>query len=60
MTDQETVLLALDEAGKIISQYLEPGPRDAVKSIDRLIAILDNQEFARAIKRMSGGLKVVK
>ena len=33
-------------------EYLEPRPRDADKTITRLIAVLDTQELARAIDRL--------
>jgi len=29
------------EAGRIISEYIEPGPRDAEQTLTRLIAVLD-------------------
>jgi hypothetical protein len=53
MKDQEIVLKTLNEAGAIISDYLEPGmQRDPVATIDRLIRVLDNQSLAEAITRL--------
>jgi hypothetical protein len=61
MTDQAIVISILNEAGLIISEYLEPGrPRDAVATVNELIAILDNQELAGALRRMDRGLRAVK
>ena len=62
MKDQDIVLTALNEAGSIIGEYLEPGSRDPVATINRLIEVLDDQKLAAAIKRMEKGygLKVVK
>jgi hypothetical protein len=62
MKDQDIVLTALKEAGLIIGGYLEPGPRDPIATINRLIAVLDSQKLAAAIERMEKGygLKIVK
>jgi hypothetical protein len=62
MTDQELLILALREAGQILCEYLEPGPRDADETITRLIAVLDSQELALAVARLEKGygLRVVK
>jgi len=49
-------------AGRIIAEYLEPGPRDANETITRLIAVLDRQDLARAMERLDSGygLRVVR
>jgi hypothetical protein len=62
MTDQQLLIGALHEAGWVIAEYLEPGPRDAEKTINKLIAILDRQDLAAAIDRLENahGLRVVK
>ncbi len=61
MTDQERIIIALRDATEIIGDYLEPGPRDAEETINRLIAVLDTQELAAALERVEGhGLRVVK
>jgi hypothetical protein len=62
MTDQELLISTLRKAGKILSEYLEPGPRDADETITQLIAVLDNQDLAGAIDRLEKGhgLRVVK
>ncbi len=36
MTDQELLISALREAGQILCEYLEPGPRNADETITRL------------------------
>jgi hypothetical protein len=38
MTDLQLVISAVREAGRIISEYLEPGARDADETITDLIA----------------------
>jgi hypothetical protein len=62
MKDQDIVVTALKEAGLIIGDYLEPGPKDPLATINRLIEVLDNQKLAAAIERIDEGcgLKVVK
>jgi hypothetical protein len=39
MKDQAIVIEALNEAGQIIAEYLEPGPRNAEATLDRLIDV---------------------
>jgi hypothetical protein len=51
MSDQAIVINALDQAGLIISEYLEPGPRDPVATMDRLIGVL----AAKTSRRRLGG-----
>jgi hypothetical protein len=48
MTDQQLLISAVREAARIISEYIEPGPRDAEESLTQLIAVLDTQDLARA------------
>jgi hypothetical protein len=38
MTDQELLISTLRKAGRIIGEYIEPGPRDAEQTLSRLIA----------------------
>jgi hypothetical protein len=52
MKDQAIVIEALNEAGQIIAEYLEPGPRNAEATLDRLIQTLDNQRLAQALERL--------
>ena len=49
MTDQQTLVIALGEVGRIIAEYLEPGPHDADETIKQLLAVLDNRDLARAL-----------
>ena len=54
MTDQELLISTLRKAGRIIGEYIEPGPRDAEQTLSRLIAVLETQDLARAIERIEG------
>ena len=61
MTDQELILFALKDAGRIIAEHLEAGrPRDPEETVTRLLRTLDRPEISRAIERAERGLQVVK
>ena len=62
MTDQELVLSALRQVGLIIAEHLELGVTDADEVVTRLVAVLDTNELAEAIRRLERGfgLRVVK
>ena len=45
-TDQETVLRAMEDARRILGEYIAPGPRDATRTVHRLIAVLDRDLIA--------------
>jgi hypothetical protein len=50
--DQETILRAVEDARRILGEYIEPGPRDATVTVDRPIAVLDRDDFVHALDRM--------
>jgi hypothetical protein len=37
--DQETVLRAIEDAMRILGEYIQPGKRDAALTVQRLLAI---------------------
>ena len=51
-TDQETVLRAMEDARRVLGEYVAPGPRDATRTVHRLIAVLDRDEVVHALDRM--------
>jgi hypothetical protein len=51
--DQETVLRAIEDARRILGEYKEPGQRDATRTVDRLLAILDRNDVVHALDRMN-------
>ena len=62
MIDVQTLIAALEKAGVIIAEHIEPGrARDPEQTINRLIAVLDTQEVALAMERLNEGfgLRVV-
>jgi hypothetical protein len=62
MTDPQLLLSTVREAGHIIADHLEAGGPSALLTLSRLIAILDNEDLARAVERLEKGhgLRVVK
>jgi hypothetical protein len=50
--DQDTVLRAIEDARRILEEYIAPGPRDATGTVHRLITVLDRDEVVHAIDRM--------
>jgi hypothetical protein len=62
LTDQQLLVFAVRAAGRIIAEYLEPGALGAEETLSRLIAVLDNEDLARAVEQLEKGqgLRVVK
>lgn len=63
MTDQKLLISAVRKAGHILAEHIEPGAsRNADETIAQLVAVLDNEDLARAIERLdkSHGLRVMK
>jgi hypothetical protein len=55
VTDQELVLDAVKKLNLIVSEYLKPGSgKDAQKTIDILIFILQDQALAHAMAKLEG------
>ena len=44
-----TLKNAVKQAGDILADYLQPGPRDCEETLDRLIIALDNEAVASAV-----------
>jgi hypothetical protein len=51
--DQDTVLRALENARRILGEYIALGPRDATRTVERLLTVLDRNEVVLALDRMS-------
>jgi hypothetical protein len=63
MTDQQILVDAIEKAGLVISDHIDPWRvSDPEQTINRLIAVLDTQEVAGAVARLKAGfgLKVVR
>jgi hypothetical protein len=64
MTDQDVVIAAIEEAQRILAEYIEPGPYARLPdvTIDRLLSVLDRRDVISALHRLKAGygLHVVK
>lgn len=45
--DMETVLAAVELARHILGEYIEPGPRDAAVTLERLMMTLDDEDLVK-------------
>jgi len=50
--DEDTVLKAIEDARRILGEYIAPGPRDAAQTVHRLLAVLDTEKVVRALDRV--------
>ena len=50
--DLETVLAAVELARHILGEYIEPGPRDAAATVQRLLGALDDRDVIKALDRL--------
>ena len=64
MTDQDIVIAAIEEAQRILAEYIEPGQtlRLPDVTINRLLSVLDRRDVVSALTRLKAGygLRVVK
>jgi hypothetical protein len=51
--DQDTLVRAIEDARRILGEYIEPGPRDAMQTIERLLAVLDRDDLVHALDRIN-------
>jgi hypothetical protein len=50
--DQDTLIRAIEDARRILGEYIEPGPRDPKVTVERLIAVLDRNDVVHALDRI--------
>jgi hypothetical protein len=50
--DQDTLIRAVEDARRILAEYIEPGPRDATRTVERLMAVLDRNDIVHALDRI--------
>ena len=46
--DQDTLIRAVEDARHILGEYLERGPRDATRTVEHLLAVLDRNDVVYA------------
>ena len=49
--DQDTLIRAVEDARRILGN-IEPGPRDATRTVERLLAVLDRNDVVHALDRI--------
>jgi hypothetical protein len=50
--DQDTLIRAVEDARRILGEYIEPGSRDPTRAVHRLFAVLDRDEVLHALDRL--------
>jgi len=62
MTDQDLIIEAIEEAQRILPEYIETGPRDTAATVKALLDVLDRRDGVAALNRLKAGygLRVVK
>ena len=50
--DQDTLVRAVEDARRILGEYKAFGSLDALRTVDRLFGVLDQDEVVHAIERM--------
>jgi hypothetical protein len=50
--DQDMILRAVEDARRILGEYIAPGPHDAMHTVERLLAVLDKDDLLRSLDRM--------
>jgi len=51
--DQDTLVRAVEDARRILGEYIAPGPRDAKLTVERLLAVLDRNDVVHALDRIN-------
>jgi hypothetical protein len=51
MSDERLIADALGKAQDILKAYIQPGPRDPEKTINELLAVLDDEKLVAAQER---------
>jgi hypothetical protein len=58
MRAEERVLRAVELAQDVLAQYVEPGPRDAEKTVNDLMTILDDSDLVEAVWELDPAAKL--
>jgi hypothetical protein len=62
MADQQLILDAIEQAQRILAEYIKPAPRNPDGTMEQLISALASPEIVAAVQRVRAGygLRVVK
>jgi len=52
--DQDMLILirAVEDSRRILREFIEPGPHDAMRTVQRLLILLDGNDVMRALDRI--------
>jgi hypothetical protein len=53
--DQDTLIRVVEDARRILGEYIEPSQRDAAETVQRLLAVLDKNDVVHALDRIKRG-----
>jgi hypothetical protein len=51
--DQDTILRAVEDARRILGEHIALGSRDATRTVQRLLIVLDRNDVVLALDRMN-------
>jgi hypothetical protein len=51
--DQEVLLRAIEDARRILGEYVAVGQRDPTRTVERLLAVLNKNDVVHALDRMN-------
>jgi hypothetical protein len=51
--DQDTLVRAVEDARRILGEYIGPGPRDATRTVEHLLTVLDRSDVVHALDRIN-------
>lgn len=54
LTDQQKVIETIEEVRMILGLHIQPGPQDAKKTVEAILAVMDNKKFLAAVDRLKG------
>jgi hypothetical protein len=52
--DVLTLIRAIEEARRILREFIDPGPHDAMRTVERLLILLDRNDVVHAVHRTKG------
>ncbi len=50
--DQDRLIRAVEDARRVLGEYIEPGPHDVARTMERLLAVLDRNDVVHALDRI--------
>ena len=51
--DQHTILRAIEDARRILEEYIGPAPSDPAQTLQRLLVVLDRGDLVQVLDRIS-------